>query len=380
MKVLFIAYHHLANNSGIHIFNIANHLTQLDVECVVCVPNQKEKVLSVGKPLFEVVNFEDLQREKIKRNIDLIHAWTPREIVRKITQKLLAMYDCPYIVHLEDNEEFLIEKLTKLRVQTLKKVPAFLLNLMIRPHMSHPLRYKTFLENSSGVTIIIEKLSEFVPKNLPRVIIWAGYQDDLHWGMSLDSELKQKLGITNHEFVVVYTGNVHAANQAEVANLYQAVEIINNHGIRVKLIRTGKDYLLFVSPKIKSIKRKYCIELEHLPRSALPSLLSIADVLVQPGKPDRFNAYRFPSKLPEFLASGKPVVLPKTNIGLYLKNQEECILLEEGNAIDITQKLELLFSDEFLRKKIGSGGRRFAEQHLKWEYIAKKLHSFYNCI
>ena len=46
-----------------------------------------------------------------------------------------------------------------------------------------------------------------------------------------------------------------------------------------------------------------------------------ADALVQPGGPDAFNDYRFPSKLPDFLASGKPVVLPATNIGRYLRRR-----------------------------------------------------------
>ena len=53
-----------------------------------------------------------------------------------------------------------------------------------------------------------------------------------------------------------------------------------------------------------------------------PQLLVAADILVQPdGSPGPFNDYRFPSKLPDFFASGRPVVLPKTNIGLYLSER-----------------------------------------------------------
>ncbi len=52
-------------------------------------------------------------------------------------------------------------------------------------------------------------------------------------------------------------------------------------------------------------------------------------------------------------------------------------MLDEGNVLDISQKLELLLSDESMRKKIGLGGRKFAEKHLRWGYIAEQLHSFY---
>jgi hypothetical protein len=47
-------------------------------------------------------------------------------------------------------------------------------------------------------------------------------------------------------------------------------------------------------------------------------LLALADLLVQPGKPDAFNDYRFPSKLPEFLSVGRPVILPDTNIAKHM--------------------------------------------------------------
>ena len=35
----------------------------------------------------------------------LVHAWTPREAVRRLTEELSARHGCPYVVHLEDNED-----------------------------------------------------------------------------------------------------------------------------------------------------------------------------------------------------------------------------------------------------------------------------------
>jgi glycosyltransferase involved in cell wall biosynthesis len=371
----------LDNNSGIHIFNLANQLTQLGVECIVCVPQQKEKVASVGNPLFEVVNIDDLRKEKTKRNIDLIHVWTPREIVRKITSDLLRLYACPYMIHLEDNEEFLIEAFTGFPSAVLRRFPSVLLDLLLKskPGLSHPARYKEFLSRASGVTVIMDTLRKFCPENIPNEIIWAGYQEDLHWDAPVDIEFRHRLGIANNEFVVAYTGNVHKANQGEVTSLYQAIWLMNRRGYPVKLVRTGTDYVRFMDKNLSALRqKKCCIELGRIPRDQLPLLLSISDVLVQPGKSDQFNDYRFPSKLPEYLASGKPTILPKTNIGGYLKDKDECLLLEKGDADDIAQKLEFLFSNELLRKKIGSGGREFAQQHLKWGHIARKLYSFYN--
>ena len=377
MKVLFVNYHHLDSNSGIHIFNLANQLTQLGVECTVCVPNQKETVAALGKPSFETLNIADLRRNKSRRMFDLIHFWTPREVVRKMAEELLEMYSCPYLVHLEDNEEFLIQAYKGLSPRVLRRFPSSLLDLIIPSYISHPTRYKRFLAEANGITVITDALQNLFPVDIPSEIIWAGYQDDLEWRMPTDSELKRRLGITHSDFVVVYTGNVHAANLKEVASLYEAVALTRLRGYSVKLVRTGLNQIRFPGASLNAAKNDYCIDLGRVPRNQLPSILSIADVLVQPGMPGPFNDYRFPSKLPEYLASGKPVVLPKTNIGQHLKDNEECLLLEKGDALDIAKKLEILFSDEILRNKIGSGGRKFAERHLNWNRIARKLHSFY---
>ena len=81
-----------------------------------------------------------------------------------------------------------------------------------------------------------------------------------------------------------------------------------------------------------------------MPRASVPKLTAIADVLVQPGCANDFNDYRFPSKLPEFLAAGKPVLLPRSNLGRFLHDGVECVLLDQGNALDIASKLEALIA------------------------------------
>jgi glycosyltransferase involved in cell wall biosynthesis len=98
----------------------------------------------------------------------------------------------------------------------------------------------------------------------------------------------------------------------------------------------------------------------------MPELLAAADVLVQPGGDDPYNAYRFPSKLPEFLASGRPVVLPRTNIGLHLRDSVDAVLLEHGDPGEIAEKVRLLVANPELGARIGEAGRAFALRELRW--------------
>ena len=74
----------------------------------------------------------------------------------------------------------------------------------------------------------------------------------------------------------------------------------------------------------------------------VPGYLALADAYVQPGAPDEFNRYRLPSKLPEFLSMGRPVILPACNLGNELVDGEEALLLREGSALEIAARIENL--------------------------------------
>ena len=366
-------------NSGIHIFNLANHLSVLGLSCAVAVPKKKNMVFALGQPLFQIFEFKELLGSK-KTAFDIIHVWTPREVVRKAARRFVDKYECPYLVHLEDNEEYLVEAFTGRSIAELEKIPLPLFDLWTRSRLSHPKMYKDFLKGAAGVTGVIEDLRDFTPSDVPYETIWAGYQENIQWCVPVDMGLKRRLSISNEEFIVVYTGNVHLANRWEVLNLYQAIWLLRQRGIPVRLLRTGKDFASFLDKELSEQRNEFCIELGFVPRDQMPSIISVADVLIQPGYIDKFNKYRFPSKIPEYLASGKPVILPRTNIGLHLKDREECIFLQNGDAMDISQQLEALLFDESLRNKIAQGGKKFAEENLKWALGSDKLYNFYNSV
>jgi glycosyltransferase involved in cell wall biosynthesis/ubiquinone/menaquinone biosynthesis C-methylase UbiE len=377
MKVLFVNYNHLDTNNGIHVFNLANHLTHFGVECTVCMPDQNDAAKKIGSALFDIVDFDQARRNNQNRGVDIIHAWTPREAVRLMTEELAKIYNCPYVVHLEDNEESILEATFRRSFAELSRLSCQSLDTIIPPHLSHPLRYKEFLDKACGISVIIDTLQEFCPPALPSEVIWPGYDDNIDWAPPFDAKLQQRLGIGTNEFVVVYTGNVHLSNQQEVSSLYLAIGLLNRRGIRTKIVRTGVDHVQLLNKSLEKDLKEFCINLGHVDRSELPATLSLADILVQPGKADQFNNYRFPSKLPEYFATGKPVLLPAANIGRYLKDGDECILLQQGHALEIAQKLEILFHDNEMRKKTGAAGQHFAEQNLRWDQSAAKLQAFY---
>ena len=379
MKIVLLSNSHLNCNTGFHIASMANALVDVGVDCTVGVPPGNRFPTPRGETRFKIIEADQLVDSIARERPDLIHLWTPREENRQVLVRIQQRYNCPYCVHLEDNEYHLTRVSYGLTEREFKRWVSVAENVNVPAHLTNPARMTALLERSSGITALVEELLEFKPPNLPGVVIWPGFDEDLPWGMACDQPYRRSLGIGDDEYVVTYTGNMHAASCAEIRSLYLAVALVNRHGTRLRLVRTGQDYAA-LSDIGEELLRANAVELGLQDRSVLPRLLSIADVLVQPGQADAFNRYRFPSKLPEFLASKRPVVLPKCNIGNHLRTGDNAVLLDEGNALEIATVLERLLPDEATRRTIGEQGALFAGEHLRWTIAANILSTFYESV
>ena len=381
MNILFVCGSHLNCNSGIHIFNLANALVELGHDCAVCVPDRPEQTAALGAARFKTLVLGQIDPGTDifpgDTAVDLVHAWTPRENVRRATEALVARFGCAYVVHLEDNEEHLTEVMVGRRLADLARMPLDELDRLIPPHLSHPVYSKRFLARAAGVSVLLDALLEFKPPALPGCVFWPAADRDLAWSMPPDSDFRNAIGVGAGEYVVAYTGNVHAANRREVASLYLAVALLNRRRMRARLVRTGVDHVALFDTEGAKHVAPHVIELGFIPRSDIPKVLSIADALVQPGRPDAFNDYRFPSKLPEFFSSGRLVILPVANLGRYVEDGINCRLTRDGVATEIARILEEVLPDEPVRRRIGSNAKAFADQHFSWLASARSVSGLY---
>jgi glycosyltransferase involved in cell wall biosynthesis len=373
VNVAIVNHHDFRSNSGIHVFNLANRLAGLGIEVTAYVPGDPATVTDLGDADFDVKATTDVSTS----HVDLVHAWTPRYEVRSLAVALSERHSVPYIVHLEDNEDVVATHEAGLSPAQLRQLSDGQLNELIRnlPEDS-PYRYQAFLEAAGGVTAVIERLLEFAPQNTPTVVVWPAYEPDLFRPANADMSLRHELGVENDEQIVVYAGNTHPANAEEVRALYLAVGLVNERGRRLRFIRLGVDDPGFLST-VASEALRYEVRVPYVPRPAIPRYFALANVLVQPGRPNAFNDYRFPSKVPEFLAMGKPVILPATNIGLELKEGDEAMLLRRGDPLELAHVIGKVLGDPDLQQRLGSGARRFAETRLSWDRGAEAVASLY---
>ncbi|MEO7598650.1 MAG: hypothetical protein ABIV50_06950, partial [Opitutus sp.] len=244
MNVLFVNYGDFTSNSLNHISVFANRLTLLGHSCVVAVPEKPETIAVIAEPLFTPATFERLLgRTPVfpnRRGADLIHAWTPRENVREFTLAyLLQNPNATLIIHLEDNEVFLMESfacesIDKLRLRSDEELAA-----RLSPKLSHPIRFLKFLRVAHAVTYITDRLREFVPEGKPVHRLLPGINADLYRPRLIDTALRQQMGVQPDERLIVFTGSTTFANLSDVRSLLLAVRLINERGTLCKLVRTG---------------------------------------------------------------------------------------------------------------------------------------------
>ena len=366
MNVLFVHYHDFRGNSAVHIANVANELESLGVSCTVAVPGRVRRSVA----LFPDRRFGAVSYRRARRRLtpapDLIHAWTPREGLRRLVTDLASQLHVPYMVHLEDNEDVIAADQLGLPRDRIVDASEQAISRRLVASISHPRRYRELLGGSGGVTVIVERLVEFVPEGIPVHVLWPGYETSLFYPRPASPELRDKLDLGSAR-VVVYAGNVHPTNAGEVRELYRAVDMVDRPDRPVRLVRLGDDFLEFIGEDERRIE----VRVPWQKRANVPSFYALGDVLAQPGAPDAFNNYRFPSKLPEYFAMGKPVILPRANAGLHANDGEECLLLANGGAAELAAKIDLVLNDDALSARLQAGARRFAEQRFSWARSAE---------
>jgi GT2 family glycosyltransferase/glycosyltransferase involved in cell wall biosynthesis len=380
VNLLFVNYGDFTTNSLNHIAGFAAILRAAGHDCVVAVPGNLDSLNAIPNPQFRAASYEQLLKNPALfqngRPADIVHAWTPREGVRRFLIGYRRLAQSRVIIHLEDNEEHLLESYMGRDLDLLREESQLDYPKPLPDALCHPVRHRNLLRLADGVTVIVGTLREFVPQGIPVLSLPPGVDlSQYHPGAS-HAGLREHLMIRPDERVIVYTGSNTFANEAEIRELFLAVQRLNAAGWPTRLVRTGFSSPDFIA-SLPADWAQWTIDLGFIEKNRLPGLLTMADVLVQPGAPGAFNDYRLPSKLPEFLASGRPVVTVASNLGLLLEDGVNALILPLADAPAIAEACIRLFSDAALASRLGAGGFAFARKHFDLSTLGRDLAAFY---
>ena len=382
LNILFVIPGDFASNHALHAISITRHLAHAGHRCIVVSEPPIGTLEAHGVVPFGALTL--LEARKCMpvfpdgRGPDVIHAWTPRDNVRKTCEPLLEASGAILVVHLEDNEWQILSRTLNRTIEELRNLTPAEADAILPWNLSHPGVAERFMARASCATMVVDRLAELLPKKVPVLTMWPSANSRFFFPRPKPDALRQVLGFSPDHTVLFYHGNVHAANVGEMRALYEAIALLNKDSVPTTLIRTGENHCHFPGDLASSVEG-CVIELGKIKRhSTIADLMAMADMFVQPGEPGPFNDYRFPSKLPEFFSIGRPVILPRTNLGIAVVHGRDAFVLERGDADGIAEAVRSIRSNPQLAERLADGAIAFAKAHFSWARNAERLADFYH--
>ena len=362
----------------------ARELAAMGHACAAAVPSDVEAAGELHDVRFAPVAYSQALAAPEKlfpdgRPADVVHAWTPREGVRHFVTSYLARHAAPWVVYLEDNEEWIARSalaMAAIPEAVLHQHTEAVISAWTPPGMPHVLKHRAFVGLADAAVVIQDKLKSEVPPWVPCTTVMPGVDLDLFAPRAPDAALRERYGAKEGERLIVYPGGLNDFTRPGLIALCRTVQLVNRAGVPCRLLRSGPVALDFLGD-FPAEAAAAITDIGLVPRDQLPALLSLADVFVQPGKPDAFEDLRLPGKLPELLATGRPVVLPDANIAHMLRDGVDAVLHRTGTPEEIAGKCLELFAQPERARSIGAAGRAFADAHFDPVAQASRLLDVY---
>jgi glycosyltransferase involved in cell wall biosynthesis len=121
---------------------------------------------------------------------------------------------------------------------------------------------------------------------------------------------------------------------------------------------------------------------EYLTREEILQYIVHADVLVVVRSNDLEASASYPSKLSEFLATGRPVVTVNVGeIGDFITDKVNGFLIEPGDVNALTNSLDFIFNNYELAEQVGLKGKELTSEFFDYKFQAGRMidyiHSLY---
>jgi glycosyltransferase involved in cell wall biosynthesis len=214
---------------------------------------------------------------------------------------------------------------------------------------------------------LFEYYSNIFPKN--KIVKIPILVDMKRFDRNIDHETKATK-------VISYVGFM-GGNKDGLENLIDAMYVVNKRIKNVALNLIGsapEEDMLRLKNKVESLGLNNVITfLGSKNAEQIPAFLLNSDLLVL-ARPDTIQAKAgFSTKLGEYLASAKPVVITITGeISKYLKDKESAYLVEPDNIEKFADKIIFALSD-INSGKIGLEGMKVAKQNFDYKLYGKDI-------
>ncbi len=119
----------------------------------------------------------------------------------------------------------------------------------------------------------------------------------------------------------------------------------------------------------------------YISDNELKDYLSKATAVIINKKPTQQNIYCFSTKLGEYLAAGKPVIMTDVGEAMnWLSNNKSAYIIEKENSEALTDAIVRVFSEPVEARGIGQEGRRVCQNSFDYRVWGKPMVSFFESL
>ncbi len=152
--------------------------------------------------------------------------------------------------------------------------------------------------------------------------------------------------------------------------LFQSFNLLSRQ-INAQLLLIGENIF-----KNRYHKPENVIETGRVSRSNLINFIHCCDIMVMPMKNNIANNGRWPSKLNDYLAAGKPIVSTSICVVEELMKFEKFGELAKDEPKDFSQKIIRLLRNRKHQEEYGRNANKLASSYLNWNVIMNQLNTF----
>ena len=164
-----------------------------------------------------------------------------------------------------------------------------------------------------------------------------------------------------------------------VVHAYDRLMSQDNNSELVMVLGGSEEEIMEVQQRIDDSVSKMNIRLfTNVPHTEIPGYFASASALLIPLRPTLQDASRFPHKIGEYLASGKPLITSAYGeITQYdFIDTETALVAAEYDKEKFTEKMKFVYEYPQKASEIGVAGRRFGHENFDYKSQSKRFFDF----
>jgi len=243
-----------------------------------------------------------------------------------------------------------------------------LMRTLLRPVETY---YEEAFRHRANATIVVNAALEARARALgvsPATILRLPHGADPDHLRPLDRGIaREVLGLPLDVPILGYVGALFPADAVLLAEAFT----------RVRAVRPETLLILVGKPQIDLGLREGVIRTGFISYSAFNHYLAACDVMCLPFSNTLANQGRFPSKIADYFAVGRPTVAAAIGEVRMLLQETDAGLVADPTPESFAEQILTLLDAPVLGIRLGKNARCAAETHLSWATLAERVESLY---